>query len=84
MGSEVSLKATILLVGVGKLGLRYLEGILQTQNKIDLYIYDISRESVILAKTLINEQKINKKNIKVNFVSEIIDLPYEIDLLFIY
>ncbi len=83
MGPEVSLKATILLVGVGKLGLRYLEGILQTQNKIDLYIYDISRESVILAKTLINEQKINKKNIKVNFVSEIIDLPYEIDLLII-
>ena len=64
MGSEVSLKATILLVGVGKLGLRYLEGILQTQNKIDLYIYDISRESVILAKTLINEQKINKKKYK--------------------
>ena len=37
MSSEISLKATVLLVGVGKLGLRYLEGILQTENKIDLY-----------------------------------------------
>jgi hypothetical protein len=42
--------ATILIAGAGQLGSRYLQGLAYCQNTLDIYVQDISKQSLQIAK----------------------------------
>ena len=42
--------ATILIAGAGQLGSRYLQGLAKCQNTLDIYVQDISKQSLQIAK----------------------------------
>ena len=47
----------ILIAGCGRLGLRYLEGIIKIQQPLNIHIYDISDNAIFRAKKFINTNK---------------------------
>ena len=42
--------AVILIAGAGQLGSRYLQGLANCQNTLDIYVQDISKQSLQIAK----------------------------------
>jgi len=44
------ISATILIAGAGQLGSRYLQGMANCPNTMDIYVYDISKRSLQIAK----------------------------------
>ena len=44
------MSATILIAGAGQLGSRYLQGLANCQNTLDIYVQDISKQSLQIAK----------------------------------
>ena len=42
--------ATILIAGAGQLGSRYLQGLVNCQNNLDIYVQDVSEQSLQIAK----------------------------------
>ena len=42
--------STILIAGAGQVGSRYLQGMANCQNTLDIYVYDVSEQSLQLAK----------------------------------
>ena len=44
------MSATILITGSGQLGSRYLQGLANCQNTLDIYVQDISKQSLQIAK----------------------------------
>ena len=49
------IESTILLVGAGQLGSRYLQGLVNCRIPLKIYVYDICVESLSLAKERWNE-----------------------------
>jgi len=47
----------ILIAGCGRLGLRYLEGIIKIQQPLNIHIYDISENAIFRAKKFISTNK---------------------------
>lgn len=48
--------SNILIAGCGRLGLRYLEGIIKIQQSLNIHIYDISNNSILKAKNFIDSR----------------------------
>lgn len=44
------MSATIVIAGAGQLGSRYLQGMANCRNTLDIYVYDISEQSLQIAK----------------------------------
>ena len=73
----------IVIVGLGGIGLRYLEGILKLNIFVNIYIYDISIESLVNARKKWNENIGDKKNLKLICCNDIETLPKQIKILII-
>jgi len=69
---------TILIIGVGALGKRYLEGLMELEIPIDIWLVDISTKS--LDSTRDFARQINKYNHRISFTSSINEVPNKIDL----
>ena len=83
--------AGILIAGVGQLGSRYLQGLANCQNTLDIYVQDISKQSLQIAKqrwedacqtTLAVSGVSNYPSYhnQITFVSSFDKLPKEIDI----
>jgi predicted dehydrogenase len=74
---------TILLIGAGNLGSRYLQGLKAVNSKIIIYVYDIFEESLIKAK---NYYDIIPENIfykEIFFINKLDKLPNSFDIIII-
>ena len=74
------MKFRILVCGCGKLGNRYLEGLLNFNCESEIYVYDFSIESINNSKK--NLEKLTNKYLhKFIFSDNILDLPKGFDLV---
>jgi len=74
------MKFRILVCGCGKLGTRYLEGLLNFNCESEIYVYDFSIESINNSKK--NLEKLTNKYLhKFIFSDNILDLPKGYDLV---
>ncbi len=70
--------AKILIAGAGQLGSRYLQGLAQYQEALEIFVYDISDLSLKIAYQRWTECGINPH--KVCFISSLDDIPISIDV----
>lgn len=71
----------ILIAGCGRLGLRYLEGIIKIEEKLNIHIYDISRSAILRAQKFISSKK--EINHKFSYHLKTIDKKYFFSLIII-
>ena len=89
------MESTILIVGAGQLGSRYLQGLADCQNTLDIYVKDISEQSLKVAKqrweqlvhtvapnTLSGKTKPAAQH-KVTFLSSFEKIPKQVDIAII-
>lgn len=76
------MKFRILVCGCGKLGTRYLQGILNFNCKSEVYVYDVSSESINFSRTNLQDYP-NPYLHKLIFSNNLFDLPKEFDLIII-
>ena len=73
---------TILIVGAGQLGSRHLQGVKLSANELDIWVYDLSRDSLKIAEERYNQ--IKSPNFKsVHFVNDFKNIPVCIDVAII-
>ena len=70
---------TILIVGAGQLGSRHLQGAKTSHNELDIWVYDLSEESLTIAKERYN-QVISQTAKLVHYVQSLDFVPKEIDV----
>jgi hypothetical protein len=68
----------ILIAGAGQLGSRYLQGLSKVTNALKIYIYDISLESLLVAKE--RWEECNNNIYEVEYISDYNKLPNAITL----
>ena len=68
---------TATIIGVGNLGKRHAQGLSLSKEISSLYLVDKNEKSLFEAKIIV------KSNLEIHYVSNIIDLPNEIDLAII-
>ncbi len=74
------MKFRILVCGSGKLGTRYLQGLLNFNCKSEVYVYDVSSQSINFSKK--NLEKYPNPNLhELVFSNNLDDLPREFDLI---
>ena len=64
------MSATILIAGAGKLGSRYLQGMANCKNTLDIYVFDISEQSLQIAKKCWEQVFYKTSNYKSDNVTE--------------
>lgn len=70
---------TILIAGAGQLGSRHLQGVKLSQNELDIWVYDLSIDSLKVAEERYNQ--VNSPNNKtVHFVTSLDEVPEFIDV----
>jgi predicted dehydrogenase len=74
---------TILLIGAGNLGSRYLQGLKAVNSKIIIYVYDIFEESLIKAKNYYNIIPKNIFSKEIFFINKLDKLPDYFDIIII-
>jgi hypothetical protein len=86
------MSATILIAGVGQLGSRYLQGLANCQNTLDIYVQDIYEQSLQVAKQRweqvahpVDSDTVSGNNEpavkhKVTFISSFEKIPMKIDI----
>ena len=75
------MKYNILIAGVGQLGSRYLQGLFKTEFEVEIWAYDISKESLDRAKVRFNE--IGTSLNKVHYISSLEVINENIDIAII-
>lgn len=73
------MKFKILICGCGKLGSRYLQGLLYFNRESEIYVFDLSKESINISQNIL-ENIPNKYNHKYTFSDNINDFPKDYDL----
>jgi hypothetical protein len=68
----------ILIAGVGQLGSRYLQGLFKTSFDLEIWVYDISLDSLQRAESRFNELGIS--NNKVNYICSLDLVPSTIEI----
>lgn len=74
------MKFRILVCGCGKLGTRYLQGLLNFNSESEIFVYDVSLESINNSKKIL-ENFSNQYSHKFNFGDNLLDFPKEFDLI---
>lgn len=69
---------SLLIAGCGQLGTRYLQGLVPLQRELQIWIYDISQESLNLGVQRWKEAGGSSPGVK--FLTDIAELPDELDL----
>ena len=72
---------TILIAGAGQLGSRHLQGVKTSENELDIWVYDLSRESLKVAEERYNQ--VESENKTAHFVDSLEDVPNNIDVLIV-
>ena len=72
---------TILIAGAGQLGSRHLQGVKTSINKLDIWVYDLSEESLKVAEERYNQVESDNKT--AHFVTSIDLVPAEIDIVIV-
>lgn len=72
---------TILIAGAGQLGSRHLQGVKTSKYELDIWVYDLSNESLKVAEERYNQVESNNKS--VHFVSTLEVVPSEIDVVIV-
>lgn len=70
----------VVLVGVGGIGFRHFQAILNYSDPINLYVIDLREEAILRCR---EEEKSNDSNVLVYYSSELTELPKVIDILII-
>lgn len=68
------MKFRVLIAGAGQLGSRYLQGLSGITEPLDIWVFDVSSESLELAKFRWSEVATSSKA-KLNFINQLKDLP---------
>ena len=73
---------TILIAGAGQLGSRHLQGIKTSKNELDIWVYDLSEESLKVAEMRYNqvESEVGKT---AHFVTLLENVPSQIDIVIV-
>ena len=73
---------TILIAGAGQLGSRHLQGVKTSKNELDIWVYDLSEESLKIAEERYNqvESEVEKT---AHFVTSLETVPSEIDIVIV-
>ena len=72
MGAEIG------LVGLGQLGRRYLQGLLQTSCELSVWAVDSNTEALKMARDVVSVHGIGRT---VEFAASVIDLPDDLDIV---
>lgn len=70
----------VVLVGVGGIGFRHFQAIMNCANPVNLCVVDLSEEAI---QRCIEEEKNSKSKVEISYSREISNLPKEIDILII-
>jgi hypothetical protein len=74
-------KKTLLIVGCGNLGSRYIQGLAYLSIPLEVFIYDINKSAISHANMVFNENK--NKNHEINICENLSSIPSSIDLVII-
>jgi len=86
------MSASIVIAGAGQLGSRYLQGMVNCRNTLDIYVQDISEQSLIIAKQLCEQVRhmsatplhggVNDSAVqhKVTYLTSFEKIPTQIDI----
>lgn len=69
---------TILIAGAGQLGSRHLQGVKTSKHKLDIWVYDLSEESLKVAEERYNQVESTSKS--VHFVTSLDCVPANLDV----
>lgn len=70
---------TLLLAGAGNIGSRHLQGATTSKQDLDIWVYDLSEESLKVAKERFEQMPENGVK-KVNYVQNLDEVPQNVDL----
>ena len=71
------------VIGIGNLGLRHLESLINSKMNLEIYALDPSLTAIKNAMDYISKIHYDEKLISVKFISEIVELPKDIDLVIV-
>lgn len=72
---------TILIAGAGQLGSRHLQGVKTSKHELDIWVYDLSNESLKIAEERYNQVESNNKS--AHFINALDVVPSEIDVVIV-
>lgn len=72
---------TILIAGAGQLGSRHLQGVKTSRYQLDIWVYDLSNESLKVAEERYNQ--IESQNKTVHFVTSLDLVPPKLDVVIV-
>lgn len=73
---------TVLIAGAGQLGSRHLQGVKTSKNKLDIWVYDLSEESLKVAEERYNQVPSEVLH-SVHFITSISEVPTIIDIVIV-
>jgi hypothetical protein len=73
-------KYIITLIGAGQLGSRYLQGLAKSKSKLDIWVMDPSKDSLVRANARWMEAKGQEDGHSCHFVDSIMQFPENVDL----
>ena len=72
---------TILIAGAGQLGSRHLQGVKTSNHELDIWVYDLSEESLKVAEERYNQVESGNKT--AHFVTSLDTVPENIDIVIV-
>jgi len=72
---------TILIAGAGQLGSRHLQGVKSSNHELDIWVYDLSEESLKVAEERYNQ--VESENKTAHFVTSLDSVPENIDIVIV-
>lgn len=72
---------TILIAGAGQLGSRHLQGVKTSKYELDIWVYDLSEDSLKVAEERYNQVVSDNKT--AHFVSSLDKIPNELDIVIV-
>ena len=73
---------TILIAGAGQLGSRHLQGVKTSNLDLDIWVFDISEESLKVAEERYNQVE-SKTNKTVHYIKSLREVPFYIDVVIV-
>ena len=73
---------TILVAGAGQLGSRHLQGLKKSSHELDIWVYDLSKDSLVVAEERYNQIE-SSIAMKAHFVSDLSLVPQNIDVVIV-
>ena len=72
----------IAIIGAGQLGSRHLQGVKQSNNKLDIWVLDPNKDSLEIAEERYNQIPTNIPQ-NIHLVQSMIEIPVELDIVIV-